>query len=140
MVCIPAGLVPTGMELAGVATVPQGMVPDTAVGGMLGLDPGVCLLGGADPEQAGMSSRLAHGVGVFMGEGLPPVPGRLVERICRWEFIEMFELLPELQRGGKGAAKQTSRAKGRKRVGCGSSVLLYSWGWWQNSCQGRCRV
>ena len=45
---------------------------------------------------------------------VPPVPGRLVERIRRWEFIEMFELLPELlvdQRGGEGAAKQTSRAK-----------------------------
>ena len=106
--------VPTGVELAGVATVPQGTVPDTAVGGMSGLDSGVCLLGGADPGQAGMSSRSAHGAGVFMGEGLPQVPGRLVERIRRWEFIEMFELLPELladQRGGEGAAKQTSRAK-----------------------------
>ena len=39
-----------------------------------------------------MSSRSAHGAGVFMGEGLPPVPGRLVERIRRWEFIEMFDL------------------------------------------------
>ena len=122
MVCIPTGLdttVPTGVELAGVATVSQGTVPDTAVGGMSGLDSGVCLLGGADPGLAGMSSRSAHGAGVFMGEGLPPVPGRLVERIRRWEFIEMFELLPELladQRGGEGGAKQTSRAKGRKRV------------------------
>ena len=54
-----------------------------------------------------------------MGEGLPPVPGRLVDRIRRWEYIEMCELLPELladQKGGDGAGKQMSRAKGRKRV------------------------
>ena len=91
-------------------------MPDTAVGGMSGLDSGVCLLGGADPGQAGMSSRSAHSAGVFMGEGLQPVPGRLAERIRRWEFIEMFAELLADQRGGEGAAKQTSRAKGRKRV------------------------
>ena len=56
---------------------------------------------------------------MFMGEGLPPVPGHLAERIQNWEFIEMFELLPELladQKAGESMEKQPHRARGRKRV------------------------
>ncbi len=30
-----------------------------------------------------------------MGEGLPPVPPRLVEKIVRREFVDMGDLLPE---------------------------------------------
>ena len=33
--------------------------------------------------------------GVYIGEGLPPVPAKLAERIVRWEYIEMSEMLPE---------------------------------------------
>ena len=33
--------------------------------------------------------------GVYVGEGLLPVPAKLAERIARWEFTEMTELLPE---------------------------------------------
>ena len=83
------------------------------------LDTAAGLLGGAEPGRAGAGGSLGKGAGVFMGEGLPLVPGRLVDRIRRWEYIEMCELLPELladQKGGDGAGKQMSRAKGRKRV------------------------
>ena len=34
-------------------------------------------------------------LGVYAGEGLPPVPSKLAEKIRRWEFIEMSEMLPE---------------------------------------------
>ena len=34
--------------------------------------------------------------GVYVGEGLPPVPTKLAQRIWRWEFIDMAEMLPEL--------------------------------------------
>ena len=34
--------------------------------------------------------------GIYIGEGLPPVPQKLAERIRRWEYVEMAELLPEL--------------------------------------------
>ena len=57
---------------------------------------------------------------MFMGEGLPPFPCRLADRIRCWEFIEMFELLPELladPKGGESGVKQPSRARGRKGAG-----------------------
>ena len=34
--------------------------------------------------------------GVYIGEGLPPVPIKLVQRIWRWDFVDMAEMLPEL--------------------------------------------
>ena len=33
--------------------------------------------------------------GIFVGDGLPPVPSKLAEKIRRGEFVEMHELLPE---------------------------------------------
>ncbi len=33
--------------------------------------------------------------GVYVGDGRPPVPQKLADRILRWEFIDMGELLPE---------------------------------------------
>ena len=62
---------------------------------------------------------VARGAGVFMGEGLPPVQGRLAERIQNWEFIEMFELLPDLladQKAAESMEKQPHRVRGRKWV------------------------
>ena len=82
------------------------------------MDMAVGRLGDLETCRAGSSSA-GPGAGVFMGEGLPPVLGRLVERIRKWEFLEMYELLPELltdQKGGEGGARQTSRARGWKRV------------------------
>ena len=37
--------------------------------------------------------------GVFMGDGLSPVPAKLVAKIWRGEFVEMDELLPEFNVG-----------------------------------------
>ena len=33
--------------------------------------------------------------GIYVGEGLLPVPAKLAEKITRWEFTEMAELLPK---------------------------------------------
>ena len=33
--------------------------------------------------------------GIYVGEGLLPVPAKLAEKITRWEFVDMAELLPE---------------------------------------------
>lgn len=38
---------------------------------------------------------LSTGIYMYVGEGLLPVPAKLVERITHWEFIEMIEVLPE---------------------------------------------
>ena len=42
-----------------------------------------------------------HAGGVYVGEGLLPVPTKLADRIRRWEFVEMGELLPEFRSGPK---------------------------------------
>ena len=43
----------------------------------------------------GQSADLTGQAGIYVGEGLLPVPAKLAERIARWEFTEMAELLPE---------------------------------------------
>ena len=88
----------------------------TVAGRVSSVDTAVRRLGDLETCRAGGSSSAGLGAGVFMGEGVPPVSGRLVERIRRWEFLKMYELLPELltdQKGGEGGARQTSQARGR---------------------------
>ena len=43
----------------------------------------------------GASAGPQTGAAVYIGEGLPPVPNKLADRIRKWEFIDMSELLPE---------------------------------------------
>ena len=47
--------------------------------------------------------------GVYVGEGLPPVPLKVAKRIRAGEFVDMGELLPELlipKEKGKPVAKR----------------------------------
>lgn len=47
---------------------------------------------GKPPKQGhGTSSQL----GMFMGDGFPPVPAKLAGKIAKGEFVEMYKLLPE---------------------------------------------
>ena len=43
----------------------------------------------------GQSKDASLSAGIYVGEGLLPVPAKLAEKITRWEFVEMAELLPE---------------------------------------------
>ena len=43
----------------------------------------------------GQPSEGSLSAGIYVGEGLLPVPAKLAEKITRWEFVEMSELLPE---------------------------------------------
>ena len=58
--------------------------------------------------------------GIYIGEGLPPVPTKLAEKIRRWEFTEMADLLPEYW-GGTGyktdeeETESTRRAPARRK-------------------------
>ena len=54
----------------------------------------------------------------YVGDGLPPVPARMVTKIGKWEFVEMYELLPEFwtQKGEEASPKNSSRAKAKKRT------------------------
>ena len=51
-----------------------------------------------------------------IGEGLPPVPAKLVARILRHEFVEMHKLLPEFCHDQKEGGKPTDKAKAKKRA------------------------
>ena len=67
------------------------------------------------PTKQGSASTL----GVFMGDGLPPVSAKLADKIGKGEFVEMFELLPEFwtNQGGEGDAnKQVKRPRSNKKV------------------------
>ena len=44
----------------------------------------------------GQTKEASQSVGIYIGEGLLPVPAKLAEKIARWEFVDMAELLPEL--------------------------------------------
>lgn len=58
--------------------------------------------------------------GVYVGEGLPPVPTKLAEQIQRWDFVDMAELLPEywgVVPGAKlGAEALNAKATRKKKV------------------------
>lgn len=113
---------PVGDALAEVATVPPGS--DGSRVGHGGSVPHSSLtelisFGAGKSASDGAGAVTPSPVGIFVGEGLPPVPSRLAERIRRWEFVEMCELLPELlanQKVGDSDTKQPGRARGRKRV------------------------
>ena len=53
---------------------------------------------------------------IHIGEGLPPVPAKLVARIVRHEFVEMHELLLEFWHDQKDGGKTTDKAKAKKRA------------------------
>ena len=55
---------------------------------------------------------------IHVGEGLPPVPSQLVERIERGDFIEMCELIPEcwmVEKGKEASAQWMICNRGRKQ-------------------------
>jgi hypothetical protein len=53
----------------------------------------------------------ASTLGVFMGDGLPPVPAKLADKIGKGEFVEMLELLPEVWTNQGGDKKRSSSKK-----------------------------
>ena len=53
--------------------------------------------------------------GVYLGEGIPPVPDKLAAKIRRGEYIEIGELLPEFWSSAKGDDGEPSKeARGRR--------------------------
>ena len=48
-----------------------------------------------NPTPGDTNPTLSEQQGVCIGEALPPIPEKLMNRIYRWEFIDMVELLPE---------------------------------------------
>ena len=58
--------------------------------------------------------------GMYVGDGLPPVPKRMVDRINKGEYIEMGDLLPEFwvapREGEEAAAQKLARNRGRRQT------------------------
>ena len=63
-------------------------------------------------------------VGVYLGEGIPPVPDKLAAKIRRGEFVEMGELLPEFwsPRGDEGEVGRESKVRRSRKV-----TDIFSW-------------
>ena len=53
--------------------------------------------------------------GVFLGDGLTPVPVKLSAKILKGEFVEMVELLLELSIARQGGEEVAKQAKAKKR-------------------------
>ena len=54
------------------------------------------------------------GGGIFIGEGLQPVPSKLADGIWSWEFVEMADLLPEQMAPKKEESALSSLFPARK--------------------------
>ena len=54
---------------------------------------GVPLPGSVKPS-ASASTDSVSGQGFSLGHGFPPIPAKVVNKIQKWEFINMYELLP----------------------------------------------
>ena len=54
---------------------------------------------------------------VHVGEGLPPIPGRIADKIVCWEYVDMWELLPEFWSNPTGSegASRLERLKARSQ-------------------------
>ena len=66
--------------------------------------------------QAGESLLPARD-GVYVGDGIPPVPAKLATKIRRGEFIDMGELLPEFWSAqDDGEARKESKQRRSRKV------------------------
>ena len=55
--------------------------------------------------------------GVYVGDGRPPIPAKLAQKIQRWEFVDMGELLPEFsQSDDEATAKRPWMTKKPRQV------------------------
>ena len=52
--------------------------------------------------------------GIYVSEGLPPVPPKLAAKIMRWEFVDMAEMLPEFWSNTKSEDEDQKPAPSRR--------------------------
>ena len=94
--------------------------------------------GGEDPPVAASmlnllplasSMKRLPAAGTYVGDGMPPVPAKLAEKIKRWEYVEMGELLPEFwasAREGEGDGKERRARQSRKVTDINSWLQCYA--------------
>ena len=86
------GMLPSGDALAAIPRV-DGR-PPRGIGADIASDAPVSMVIGNLLPQANATLTLPS-EGVYVGDGLPPVPPKLAKKIRRGDFVEMGELLPE---------------------------------------------
>jgi len=59
-------------------------------------------------------SLLQASDGIYVGDGLPPVPSKLAAKISRREFVKMGELLPEFWAAPRDDKAEGKEVKGRR--------------------------
>ena len=93
-----------------------GVVPPVSTGGVVPAAPGVppavmppaigppaVVLPAVGPGNAATSPSMT-----YVGEGIAPVPKKVADRILRWDFVEMGELLPEFGLSASNEQSSTS--------------------------------
>ena len=85
--------------------------------------PSVACSGATAPHNAALTiltwslSGFAFGFalsGVYVGEGLPPIPQKLVDKIRHREYVEMAVMCPEFWPLGKGEEKKSKMSPARR--------------------------
>ena len=78
------------------------------------------LLSQAPVIQHHKGAQELEGQGLYIGEGLPPVPPRLASKITKGEYMDMCDLLPEFwvtpHSEEEVASQRSARSRGRKRT------------------------
>ena len=69
------------------------------------------------------NSTLKLPKGVYMGEGIPPVPAKLAAKISNGEHVDMGELLPEFWSVSKEDEGKEAKARRGRKCSPGSSAL-----------------
>ena len=89
------------------------------------------LLQDLSPMEGTNSSSSTKGGGIYVGDSLLPIPPKIVDKVCRWEFVEMYELLPEFwvqkeeETNAKAASRQRQREGSRiSMFGCSVSAFM----------------
>ncbi len=112
---------PPADALAGIPTVSQGSLPlpgplpTSQAEGLASSGLNTCTAAAALCNLlpvTGLWHTSATDTGIYIGEGLPPVPTKLAEKIRKWEFVDMAELLPEFWGSPSGARLEATGQPG----------------------------
>ena len=104
-------------------SIPLGTMPPTALAGLpsIGATSAPGGSGGqtttmvlSDLLTAGGPGGMVPAAGAYVGDAMPPVPAKLAEKVRRWEFVEMGELLTELW-DGQPRELEREATRGRTR-------------------------
>ena len=74
----------------------------------------------------GQLRDLSGSAGIYVGEGLLPVPAKLAEKITRWEFMDMAELLSKFWSPGTSKEREASPTPTQATLPPGFSALPHT--------------